>query len=82
VTEHSNSFRKELWLVGELVNKMPVTVNGEGHELEIKWADEMVGVIPVFKSAAGAEAYAKRQEEIHGGRREVWAVEIVRPRRH
>ena len=73
---------KELWLVGELVNKMPITVSGEGHELEIKWADEMVGVIPVFKSAAGAEAYAKRQEGIHGGRREVWAVEIVKPRRH
>ena len=65
----------KVWVVGELVKKMPITVDGLVSELEMKWASGMLGVMPVFESAKDAEAYAKKQEEIHGGKREVWAVE-------
>ena len=65
----------KVWIVGELVKKMPITVDGLVSELEMKWASGMLGVMPVFESAKDAEAYAKKQEEIHGGKREVWSVE-------
>jgi len=53
----------KVWVVGELIAKMPVTVNGIVNELEMKWASGMLGVMPVFESAKDAEAYAKKSRK-------------------
>jgi hypothetical protein len=70
-----------LWLVGEMVSEMPVQVGANQQALSMKWAEGMLGVMPVFKTEGQARAYARMNDQLQGGCRDVWAVELVKDAR-
>ena len=68
----------EIWLVGEVVNRLPVRIKSTPEamiKLELAWSDGMIGVCPAFGSREQAMRYAKEQEEKFGTLRDVWAVD-------
>lgn len=55
---------KTIYAVGALCKEQHVLVFGTHQQLTMKWADGMVGCLPVFSSKRKAERYAKGKQII------------------
>ena len=51
---------KQKYVIGELVESRLVNVNGHKGELDMKWAEGMIGVLPVFSLKGFARKYNKK----------------------
>jgi len=52
-------------VVGALVTAREVDVLGRTVSLPLSWADDMIGVLPVFKTKKAAKKYAGKKYEIY-----------------